>query len=372
MKASVNWLRELCPVDAEAGEIAERLTAAGLEVEGIERLGGFAGVVVGEVRASRRHPKADKLTLVDVWDGRDVTQVVCGAPNVPAPGGRVAWAKPGARLPDGRTLEAREVRGVLSPGMLCAEDELGLGRSHEGIVILDGDAEPGADVAALLGLPDTIFELNVTPNRPDWLGHLGVARELAAIFAERGAKLRPPESALDRFSSETEAEALASVELVDLAGCPRYLARVIENVHVGPSPLRLRLRLQALGVRAINNVVDATNLALLELGHPLHAFDLDKLAARKIVVRRAREGEPIVTLDGQERRLSVEDVAICDAERPVAVAGVMGGGESEVGQGTTRLLLESAYFEPARIRRTARRLGLHTEASHRFERGCDP
>ncbi|MSP60484.1 MAG: phenylalanine--tRNA ligase subunit beta [Myxococcales bacterium] len=372
MKVSVNWLRELLDgLAATDSEIAARLTAAGLEVEGETRLGaGLSGVIVAEVRETRRHPKADKLTLVDVFDGHEVTQVVCGAPNVPAPGGKVVWARPGATLPNGITLAPKEVRGVLSPGMLCAEDELGLGASHEGILILDSDAAPGADAAALLGLPDTILELNVTPNRPDCLGHLGVARELTALFP--GARLRPLSADLEPWLSEGPVTELATVTLEDAEGCPRYTARVLLGVKVGQSPLPVRLRLQSLGVRAINDVVDATNLGLLETGHPLHAFDLDRLAGHAIVVRRARPGEPITTLDGQERALTGDDLAICDAERPVAIAGVMGGRHSEVGPATTRILLESAHFAGPRIRRTARRLGLHSEASQRFERGTDP
>jgi phenylalanyl-tRNA synthetase beta chain len=376
MKASLNWLWQLAGGSGEppAADVATLLTDGGMEVEAAERVGDFSGVVVAEVRAARRHPKAEKLTLVEVFDGAGTTEVVCGAPNVPAAGGKVAWARPGARLPDGRVLEAREVRGVVSPGMLCAEDELGLGSSHEGILLLDAEARPGDDLARTLGLPDTIFELNATPNRPDWLGHRGVARELAALARARdpGAPPLPPLDEEPGPVGDEPIERLASLALEDPEGCPRYLARVVYGVTVRPSPLALRLRLQLLGVRAINNIVDATNLSLLETGHPLHAFDLDRLGGARIVVRRARAGEPIVTLDGQERRLGPEDVAICDAERPVAVAGVMGGRDSEVGEGTRRILLESASFDPARIRRTSKRLGLRTEASQRFERGADP
>jgi phenylalanyl-tRNA synthetase beta chain len=367
VKVSLAWLQELVEGALDAGELARKLTMGGLEVESRARFGDFSGVVVAEVRGKLPHPRADKLTLVDVWDGRETTRVVCGAPNVPAPGARVAWARPGARLPDGRVLEAREVRGVLSPGMLCAEDELGWSTAHEGIVVFDAadGLEPGADLLAALGLPDEIFEVNVTPNRPDCLGHVGIAREAAALL---GARLRHrPRPAVEGGSALS-----ARVEILDPEGCPRYSARLLDGISVRPSPLKVRLRLGALGVRAISNVVDATNLVMLETGQPLHAFDVDKLAGGAIVVRRARAGEPIVTLDGVTRPLTVEDVAICDAERPVAVAGVMGGGESEVGPSTTRVLLESAYFDPARVRRSAKRLGLHTEASHRFERGTDP
>jgi phenylalanyl-tRNA synthetase beta chain len=371
MKVSIAWLREMVEVPADDAAIAARLTAAGLEVEGTTKLGaGVSGIIVGEVRDTRRHPKADKLTLVDVFDGKEVTQVVCGAPNVPGPGGKVVWAKPGATLPGGITLAAKEVRGILSPGMLCAEDELGISDAHAGIILLDGDAVPGSDALAALGLPDTILELNVTPNRPDCLGHLGVARDLYALFPD--ARMQPLDADIAPLESGDPVEKLARVTLEDAEGCPRYTARVLTGVKVGQSLLRDRLRLQSLGIRAINDVVDATNLALLETGHPLHAFDLDKLAGHAIVVRRAKAGEIIVTLDGQERKLTVEDVAICDGERPVAVAGVMGGRDSEVDEKTTRILLESAHFAGPRVRRTGKRLGLHSEAALRFERGTDP
>ena len=370
MKISINWLRELvAPLTATVEEIARRLTSAGFEVEAREQVGGgFEGVVVAEVRGSRPHPKAEQLHLVDVFDGREVTQVVCGAPVIPPVGALVPWARPGSRLPGGREIASREIRGVRSPGMLCAEDELGLGSSHEGLLVLDEGA-PGADVAALVG-EDTVLELNVTPNRPDCLGHRGVAREVAALFPE--ARWQPPEVGLESWTGTEAAEALARVRIEDPDGCPRYTARVVRGTRVGQSGLEARLRLQSLGVRAISDVVDATALAMLEWGHPLHAFDLDRLAGEQIVVRRARPGETLVTLDGIERRLEPEDLLICDAERPVALAGVMGGKETGVTERTTRILLESAYFDPQRVRRTARRLGLHTEASHRFERGTDP
>lgn len=385
MKISWNWLRELVELPAGLGprEVAARMSVSGVAVDGLTELGkGLAGVIVAEVRGKRPHPKADKLTLVDVFDGREVTQVVCGAPNVPAPAEpgaspRVAWARPGATLPSGMTLSVRDVRGVSSPGMLCAEDELGLSEDHGGIIVLSpaDQLAVGSDFAAGAGLPDWIFDLDVTPNRPDLLGHAGVAREVAALFRKEGAKLKLPsidEIDLRPYLDDTDVATLAEVEIRDPAGCPRYLAHVLRGVEVRPSPLWVRLRLQRLGVRAISNVVDATNLALLEWGHPLHAFDLATLRGRKIVVRRAAPGEKIKTLDDAERELLHEDVVIADAEQPVAVAGVMGGADSEVRANTTELLLEAAYFQPAAVRRTSRRLRLHTEASHRFERGTDP
>lgn len=381
MKVSWNWLCELLTIPASVTPqaVADRLSVSGVAVDALHPIGkGLSGVIVAEVRGKRPHPKADKLTLVDVFDGNEVTQVVCGAPNVPNPGEpghspRVLWAKPGATLPNGLTLSVREVRGIPSPGMLCAEDELGLSEDHGGIVILSPDdgLPPGSDFAKAAGLPDWVLELDITPNRPDLLGHVGVAREIAALFRHEGVALRPQSvdvAALRGTAPQTEP---AQIVVEDSEGCPRYFGHLIRGVKVGPSPLFYRLRLQRLGVRALSNVVDATNLALLQFGHPLHAFDLHKLAGQKIVVRRARPGEKIKTLDGQEREVGPGDLLIADAEAGVAVAGVMGGQTSEVSESTTDVLLECAYFAPALIRRTSKKLKLHTEASHRFERGTD-
>jgi len=375
MKVSLNWLRELVELEGlDGAEVARALTRAGVEVEGRARFGDFAGVVVAEVRGKRPHPGAAKLTLVDVWDGSSVTQVVCGAPNVPEPGAFVLWARPGARLPDGTVLSPKEVRGVVSPGMLCAEDELGLGESHEGIVVLqksDG-VQAGDDAATALGVPDEIFELSLTPNRPDCLGHLGVAREVAALTG-RALKPRARRAVATHQRIDGTASPDGRVVIEDAEGCPRYTALVLDGVTIGPSPLRTRLRLQSLGVRAISNVVDVTNLVMLETGQPIHAFDLDRLAGGRIIVRAAKEGEKQKTLDEVERTHAAGDVLICDGNSvPCGIGGVMGGGDSEVRPETTRLLVESAAFDPTRIRRTARRLGLHTEAAHRFERGVDP
>jgi phenylalanyl-tRNA synthetase beta chain len=375
VKVSLNWLRELVDLDGlDGAEVARALTRAGVEVEARTRFGDFAGVVVAEVRGKRPHPGAAKLTLVDVWDGATVTQVVCGAPNVPEAGALVLWARPGARLPDGTVLAPKEVRGVVSPGMLCAEDELGLGESHEGIIVLqksDG-LSAGEDAAAALGLPDEIFELSLTPNRPDCLGHLGVAREVGALTG-RSLKPRPRRATAERQRVDGAASPDGRVVIEDPAGCPRYTALVLDGVTIAPSPIRVRLRLQALGVRAISNVVDVTNLVMLETGQPIHAFDLDRLAGGRIIVRSAKAGERQKTLDDVERVHAVGDVLICDGNSvPCGIGGVMGGGDSEVRPETKRLLVEAAAFDPTRVRRTAKRLGLHTEAAHRFERGVDP
>jgi phenylalanyl-tRNA synthetase beta chain len=362
MKISLNWLRELCPVTLSDDEIAEKLTAIGLEVEGREKRGLGPDVVAARVASREPVAGSDHLSVCQVEDGAGTHQVVCGAQNYAA-GDIVPMARPGARLPNGTEIRRAKLRGVDSAGMLCSHRELGLSEDHAGLMILPRDVRIGTPVDELLGFPDTILDINVTPNRPDALAHLGIARELSAIT---GVPVRVPET-----QAAGKGELPARVDIEDRQRCPRYVARVIEGVHIGPSPLWVQERLRALGVRPISNVVDATNLALLELGHPLHAFDLDKLAGRCIVVRRAREGEPLTTLDGKERKLSADDLVIADGEKSVALAGVMGGHTSEVSDRTTRVLLESAMFEPAGIRRTSRRHALHTEASHRFERGMD-
>ena len=374
MKVSFNWLKELLDESAAAAPLelpaaAEALTLLGFEVEGIERRGDdLGGVLVAEVLGIRPHPGADKLRLVRVRAGTREEEVVCGAPNVPPPGNRVAWAPPGARLPGGRTLEAKEVRGVMSPGMLCSEPELGLGQKGEGkgdgIIILSPSEPSGADLVRQYGLADAFLELNVTPNRPDALSHLGIARELAGRF---GLRLRPPPTGPTRTSGTGT---IKDVRILDEGACPRYQARFVEGVTVAPSPLGMRLRLTGCGVRPISNLVDVTNYVLLELGHPLHAFDLDRLSG-EITVRRATAGEGMTTLDGVERRLEAGDVVIADDKGPVALAGVMGGADSEVRPESRRLVLEAATFDPVSIRRTSKRLGLSSEASYRFERGVD-
>lgn len=367
MKISFNWLRELVelPAGTTAEQAAAALTSQGLEVEGIEQKGReLAGVVVAEVLGIRPHPKADKLRIVRVRAGAREEEVVCGAFNVPPPGNRVCWAQPGAKLPGGMTLEAREVRGVLSPGMLCGEPEMGLGEQDDGILILPTSVNPGDDVAAWVGAVDDIFEVNVTPNRPDALSHLGIARDLAAHFGTRVTVPKLGEV------PEVDAGPTMDVEIADDTGCPRYTARFITGLGVGASPIQMRLRLTYCGMRPISNLVDITNYVMLETGHPLHAFDFDKLQG-KIVVRRAHAGESMVTLDNQKRDLLPTDLLITDGRGPVAIAGVMGGATSEVSETTKQVLLEAATFDPPSIRRTAKRLVIPSEASYRYERGVD-
>lgn len=366
MRISYKWLSQyvdLPPVE----ELARRLTAVGFEIEAVERVGGgLAGVVTARILSSEPHANAEKLsvTRVDAGAGEPL-QVVCGAKNYRV-GDVVPLATVGAKLPGGVEIKRARLRGVESFGMLCSARELGLSADASGLLILDPALAPGRPVADALGLEDVLLEVNVTPNRPDALSHLGIAREVAALL---GAPLRPPCPALREGGGPAGAAVKIRIEAPEK--CGRYAARVIEGVKIGPSPEWLARRLESCGVRSISNAVDATNYVLLELGHPLHAFDLDKVAGAEIVARTARPGERMTTLDGKDRALDPDDLVIADRDRASALAGVMGGGDSEISAGTTRVLVESAWFAPATVRRSSKRHGLHTEASHRFERGAD-
>jgi phenylalanyl-tRNA synthetase beta chain len=368
MRLSINWLKDFVDLTAPPAELADRLTLAGLEVEALEEVApDFSGVVVGRVTRVEPHPQADRLQLAEVEDGRAVYRVVCGAPNLTA-GRLYPFAPLGAVISGGQKIKAAKLRGVPSEGMLLAEDELGLSADHIGLMEIPQDLPLGGDLAAALGLADVVLEVAVTPNRPDCLSVLGLAREVAALLNQ---PLRHPEVIVAEVAEP--AHPLARVTILDPVGCPRYAARLVLDLTVGPSPFWLRRRLQLAGLRAINNLVDITNYVLLEFGQPLHAFDFQKLQGGEIVVRRPQNGERhFVTLDDQERPLTPETLLICDGEKPVALAGVMGGLASEVTEVTRQVLIESAYFNPQTIRRTAKRLGLSTEASYRFERGVDP
>ena len=372
-----SWLSELVTFDRDiaAAEAAAALTSGGLEVESITQVGtGFSGVVIAEVVAKRKHPNADKLTLVDVITevGGAVTEVVCGAPNVPEPGGRVLWARPGSTLPSGE-IGSREIKGVLSAGMLCAEDELGIGDDYDGIIVLEPgerDAALGSDPGESLGLRDAVFDIGIPANRADALGHVGIARELAA-FA--GGTLVMPEVRLEEHTdAKLEVSSLARVTVAEPTLCTRYTARVIDGLTLAPSPRWMRRRLELVGVRPLSNLVDITNYVMFELGQPLHAFDCNDVKGAAIDVRLAVEGEVMTTLDGIERKLRASDLLICDEGGPVALAGVMGGADSEVGDATKRVLLEAAQFDPKAVRRTSKRFDLRSESSLRFERYVDP
>ncbi|MBL7964557.1 MAG: phenylalanine--tRNA ligase subunit beta [Flavobacteriales bacterium] len=382
MKISWNWLRTLVDVGTMSpAEAAEVLTSTGLEVESVHRhepvQGMLEGVVVGHVVERTKHPDADRLSLckVDVGSG-ELLDIVCGAANV-AQGQKVLVATVGSTLypasGEPLTIKRAKIRGAVSNGMICAEDELGLGTSHEGILVLDPSAEVGRPAADLLGLEaDHVLEIGLTPNRSDALGHLGVARDLrAAVTYRTGRELPLKRPDVSAFTEGSEGPVVAvSVEAPET--CPRYAGLTLAGVRVGPSPEWLKARLQAIGLRPINNVVDVTNYVQHELGQPLHAFDADKLAGGRIIVGHLPEGSPFTTLDGVERKLSAGDLMIRDAEGGACIAGVFGGLHSGVTEGTTRIFLESACFDAVSVRRTARRHGLHTDASFRFERGVDP
>ena len=367
MKIPLSWLKEYVDFEDTAEKLADRLTFSGVEVEGIERLGGgVPGVVVGEVTGIEKHPNADKLTLCTVnYGGPAEMTVVCGAPNV-AMGGKYPFAPLGTTLPAGFTIEKRKVRGVFSEGMLCAEDELGISKDHTGLMVLDAKWAPGTPLAEVLGPPETVIEVEVTPNRPDCLSLLGIAREVAALY---GTKVKVPDAAL--AESNPAVEKATSVVVEDLVDCPRYTARVLQEVKVGPSPEWMKRRLEAAGIRAINNIVDITNYVMMECGQPLHAFDQKLLAEGRIVVRHPKPGEKILTLDGVERALEPQMLVIADAQKPMAVAGVMGGEHSGINETTTDVLLESANFRPASVRATSKKLGMLSDASYRFMRGVD-
>ncbi|MDI6871984.1 MAG: phenylalanine--tRNA ligase subunit beta [Bacillota bacterium] len=369
MRVPVFWLRELVDDLPDVETLAQGLTMGGLPVEGVEVFGeGVRGVVAGRILELRPLPGSEHLQVCRVDRGGVVpVEIVTGAPNVAA-GQTVPVALPGSVLAGGRRMGAAEFRGVRSEGMLCSAVELGISTMEgDGLLVLPEPVEPGTDLGNLLHLGEKILELELTANRSDCLSMAGVAREVAAIF---GCPLRLPSAEVEE--GEEEAGDLASLVVLDPDGCPRYVARLLLGAAPGPSPLWMQQRLRAAGLRPITNLVDVTNYVMLELGQPLHAFDLDRLAGQRIVVRRAGMGETLVTLDETERRLDPTDLVIADAERAVAVAGVMGGAGSEISAGTRRVLLESACFNPTLVRRTAKRLGMRSEASSRFERGVDP
>ncbi len=366
MKVSLDWIRDYVEIRMELKDLINLLTMAGLEVEGAASTGeGFEKVVVAEIQSVRRHPNADRLSLVEAKADRETYSIVCGASNI-RKGQKVPLALVGARLPNGVEIKRSKIRGVTSDGMLCSESELALGQDASGIMILPASVPLGAELGEALGLKDTILDISVTPNRPDCLCMIGVAREIAALTRQR---VKYPKPTLADLGEEIHRK--TSVTILDQDLCPRYVARMIEEVKIGPTPSWMSNRLERVGIRSINNVVDVTNYVMMEYGQPLHAFDFELLEGGRIVVRRAKEGEEFVTLDGVKRTLDEEMLMICDAEKPVAIAGVMGGLNSEIKEDTRRVLLESAYFDPAGNRRTSKKLGLETEAAYRFGRGID-
>jgi phenylalanyl-tRNA synthetase beta chain len=374
MKISISWLKEFVDFDLPVDELASRLTDAGLEVGSVTHAGGgMEGVVVGEIVAVSRHPQADKLSVCQVVIGRESLQIVCGAPNVTEKS-KVPVALIGTRLPGGIQIQKSTLRGVDSFGMICSEKELEVGEVEDGIMILDPDLKVGLPLSSALGLEDWILDIELTPNRSDCLSVIGVARDVAALC---GTRLKKPEIKL-KEKGPGSAKDQVGIEIQDPQACPRYTARVIEGIKIKESPFWLKRKLYSSGMRPINNVVDISNLVMLEWGHPLHAFDYHLFSSqgkkdeKKVVIRRAKKGEKFVTLDEVERTLNEEVLLITDGSVPVAIGGIMGGLKSEVSSETRTVLLESAYFDPRVIRRGRVFLGLSTESSQRFERGADP
>jgi phenylalanyl-tRNA synthetase beta chain len=367
MKVSLNWLKDYVSIDVSPQELADRLTMAGLEVEAVmDRYEYLNTVLVGKIAAIKPHPKSDHLKICDVDLGERTISVVCGAPNVSVDM-KTPCALPGTFLPSGLTVEENTIRGIVSAGMLCSEAELELGTDKSGLYALSQDLKIGETLTRALNLADIILEISLTPNRSDCLSIIGIAREVAVLLNN---PLRMPEITLPK--PEGNISDFTSVTIDHPEFCPRYAARLVVNVRVAPSPFWLKDRLMSAGLKPINNIVDITNFVMMELGQPLHAFDFDRLAENRIVVRTAKDKENFKTLDGKERILTSDTLMICDGQKPVAIAGVMGGENSEIQASTTRVLIESAYFNPISIRKTGKRLGLSTDASYRFERGVDP
>ena len=366
MKVSLNWLKEHVDIELSPEDLCHLLTMAGLEVEGLEGVGqNLDDILVARILEVSPHPNADRLSLCRVDTGAEIITVVCGAPNV-TEGVLAPLILPGGKLPDGTRMKESRIRGEVSKGMLLAEDEMGLTDDHAGIMILPEGATPGTPLATVLSLPDWIFDVSITPNRPDCASVLGIARE---ISANTGKPLKNFEQAVD--ANGPAIGGLTNVTIRDPEGCPRYAAAVVQDVSLKPTPFWMRYRLFQSGVRSISNLVDVSNYVMLEMGQPLHAFDYDKLSENRIEVRRAKKDETFATLDGVKRDLDPETLLICDGQKPVALAGIMGGLNSEIHDETQNILVESAFFDPITIRRGSKRLGLSTEASYRFERGAD-
>ena len=367
MKIVLDWLKDYVDIDRPLEEICDLLTEAGLECQIIKSGPAVPeGIVIGEILSVQPHPDADKLSVCLVNVGLDESlQIVCGAPNV-AQGQKVPVATVGTALTPEFTIKKAKLRGVASNGMICAEDELGLSDDHSGIMILDPSYEIGKDLNSYLN-SQIVLDIDLTANRPDCMSHIGVAREVAALT---GKTLHIPEARPKEKGPEIHS--MTNVNILAPDGCPRYTARLIKNVKIGPSPKWLKDRIEAIGLRSVNNVVDASNYVLHETGHPLHTFDFDELAGQKIIVRYAGEKETFETLDHKVRDLSKDILLICDAEKPVALAGIMGGLHSEISDNTVNVLIESAYFNPVTIRKGSKQQFLSTDSSKRFERGCDP
>lgn len=371
MKVSLSWLQQYVPVNIEIARLTDALTMAGLEVDGVhDRYAFLDDVLVGRIQAVEKHPNADRLVVCEVNVGaQEPLTIVCGAPNA-APGLVVPCACAGAQLPVGINVQATKIRSVASQGMLCSAKELGINPDASGLMELNSTLTVGQPLNQALGLSDYVIEIDLTPNRPDCLSFIGVAREIAALTGNRASL--PALDVQEDHTGDQTIDDLAAVEILDPDLCPRYTARLIKDVKIGPSPQWLQDRLLSVGLKPINNIVDITNFVMMETGQPLHAFDYDQLIDQRIVVRRAGTDKQFTTLDNRVRPLEADTLLICDGQKPVALAGIMGGLNSEIEETTQHVLLESAHFNPNSVRKSAKTMGLSTDASHRFERGTDP
>ncbi|PJA99663.1 MAG: phenylalanine--tRNA ligase subunit beta [Ignavibacteriales bacterium CG_4_9_14_3_um_filter_30_11] len=366
MKISLNWLKEYVDIgNLPVPELISLLTMSGLEVEDYKDQNEiYKDFIVGFVKDKKKHPNADRLSLCTVYNGKEDLQVVCGAPNVDK-GQKIIFAPVGSTIPKGNfVLKKAKIRGTESCGMICSEDELGLGDNHDGILVLDSSLVEGTPICDALNLNDVLIEIAITPNRPDALSHIGVARDISALL---GKELKIP-----KVKSSKSISKLAEIEIEDKLNCPRYSAKIVKNVKINESPAWLKNKIKNIGLRPINNIVDVTNFVMHEVGQPLHAFDLNNLSKKKIIVKSTKEISTFKTLDSKDRKLPKDTLMICDGEKPIAIAGVMGGENSEINLETKDILIESAYFNPSSIRKTSKALALNTDASYRFERGTNP
>jgi len=366
LKISLNWLKEYVDIgNLPVPELISLLTMSGLEVEDYKDQNEiYKDFIVGFVKDKKKHPNADRLSLCTVYNGKEDLQVVCGAPNVDK-GQKIIFAPVGSTIPKGNfVLKKAKIRGTESCGMICSEDELGLGDNHDGILVLDSSLVEGTPICDALNLNDVLIEIAITPNRPDALSHIGVARDISALL---GKELKIP-----KVKSSKSISKLAEIEIEDKLNCPRYSAKIVKNVKINESPAWLKNKIKNIGLRPINNIVDVTNFVMHEVGQPLHAFDLNNLSKKKIIVKSTKEISTFKTLDSKDRKLPKDTLMICDGEKPIAIAGVMGGENSEINLETKDILIESAYFNPSSIRKTSKALALNTDASYRFERGTNP
>ena len=367
MKISIEWLKEFINFSQSSEKIADTLTMLGLEAECIDNSSNINGVIVGEVKKCSKHPNADRLSICEVSDGKKIFSVVCGAPNV-SKDQKVAFAPVGTILPGNLVLSKAEIRGETSEGMICSEKELEVSDDHEGIMVLSQKAKPGTKFKDYMKSLNETIDLDITPNRPDCFSHLGVARDLSV-------KLNKPLKTLNAEPityKNNQAKKYISIKFENADDCPRYIAGIVKNVKVGPSPDWLIDRLESIGQRSINNLVDISNYVMMELGQPTHIFDYDKINSKEILIRKGKKGESLSTLDEIKRSVSPNELLITNGSAPLALAGIMGGLESAVSDETKTILIESAYFNAATIRKSAKSLGMSTDASKRFERGADP